>query len=65
MNARDVELLQQDLRKRVRGEVFFDRVARGLYSTDASNYRSEPVGVCVVRDAEDVRAAVETAGNEH
>jgi len=44
------------------GEVRFDRFTRGLYSTDASIYQIEPVGVAFPRTAEDVRRAVEIAG---
>jgi FAD/FMN-containing dehydrogenase/Fe-S oxidoreductase len=43
------------------GDVRFDTGSRLLYSTDASMYQVEPVGVVIPRDADDVRAAVETA----
>ena len=54
--ARD---LVHDLRKRVRGEVRFDAVSRALYSTDASIYQIEPIGVVLPRDADDVQAVLE------
>jgi FAD/FMN-containing dehydrogenase/Fe-S oxidoreductase len=44
------------------GEVRFDRYTRGLYSTDASIYQIQPMGVGFPRTAEDVRIAVELAG---
>lgn len=44
------------------GEVRFDRVARALYSTDASVYQIEPLGVVVPRSAEGVSQAVTLAG---
>jgi len=55
---------EQALRRRIRGDVFFDDVTRGIYATDASNYQILPVAVVVPRDEDDVRAAVEVAA-EH
>src|SRR5437867_726400 len=46
----------------MRGDVRFDPGSRLLYSTDASMYQVEPVGVVIPRDADDVRAAVKVAG---
>jgi FAD/FMN-containing dehydrogenase/Fe-S oxidoreductase len=43
----------------VQGEVLFDRASRGRYSTDASIYQVEPIGVLVPQTHEDVRAAVD------
>ncbi len=54
--ARD---LAHDLRRVVRGEVRFDEVSRALYSTDASIYEIEPIGVVLPRDVEDVQAVIE------
>jgi len=54
--------LQRDLEREIAGEVRFDRVSRALYSTDASVYQIEPLGVVVVRSAEDVIKAVQIAG---
>ena len=53
--------LERELGKAIRGNVRFDAASRLLYSTDASMYQMEPVGVVIPRDADDVRAAVETA----
>lgn len=53
--------LEHALRRAVRGEVRFDRVSRLLYSTDASMYQVEPIGVVVPRDRDDVHAAIEVA----
>ena len=44
------------------GEVRFDVWTRHLYSTDASLYAIEPLGVVYPRDADEVIAAVEIAG---
>jgi FAD/FMN-containing dehydrogenase/Fe-S oxidoreductase len=41
----------------VAGDVLFDRASRGRYSTDASIYQIEPVGVLVPRSDADVHAA--------
>ena len=47
------------LRSAVQGEVLFDRASRGRYSTDASIYQVEPVGVMIPKTQEDVRAAID------
>ena len=49
------------LRRAVDGEVLFDAASRGRYSTDASIYQVEPVGVVVPRTAEAARAAIAIA----
>jgi len=53
--------LEHTLRRVVRGGVRFDAASRLLYSTDASMYQVEPIGVVTPRDADDVRAAVDVA----
>ena len=57
-----VRALEEELRWRIAGEVRFDQYTRMLYSTDASNYQIEPVGVVLPRTVDDVRAAIELAG---
>lgn len=64
MSTTNLQAFEQDLRKRVRGDVSFDEVRRGIYSTDASIYRIMPVVVVCPRDETDVRMAVQTAA-EH
>ena len=49
------------LRRRVSGEVRFDAYSRILYSTDASIYQMDPVGVVIPRTVDDVQAVVEIA----
>ena len=56
--------LADRLRKALQGEVLFDRFSRGRYSTDASHYQIEPVGVVVPRTDDDVRAALQIAREE-
>jgi len=53
--------LEHELRRVVAGDVRFDPVSRLLYSTDASMYQVEPVGVVIPRDAADVEAALAVA----
>ena len=53
--------LQRELEEQIEGEVRFDRVSRALYSTDASVYQIEPLGVVVVRSREDVVKTVDIA----
>ncbi len=53
--------LEADLSRAVKGEVRFDPYSRVLYSTDASAYQIEPLGVVIPRDREDVQAAMEIA----
>jgi FAD/FMN-containing dehydrogenase/Fe-S oxidoreductase len=57
----EVNDLERELGKAIRGNVRFDAGSRLLYSTDASMYQMEPVGVVIPRDADDVQAAIETA----
>lgn len=51
----------QELRREMT-EVYFDRITRLLYSTDASIYQMMPVGVAIPRDADEIVAAIEIAG---
>jgi FAD/FMN-containing dehydrogenase/Fe-S oxidoreductase len=55
------EDLVDALKKRISGEVRFDQVSRFLYSTDASIYEIEPLGVVLPRTHEDVHATMEIA----
>src|SRR5207244_4382145 len=49
------------LRNHIAGEVRFDEAARKLYSTDASIYRIEPLGVVLPHSADDLVAVVQVA----
>ncbi len=49
------------LRREIRGEVLFDPASRGRYSTDASIYQIEPVGVVVPQTENDARIAIQIA----
>jgi FAD/FMN-containing dehydrogenase/Fe-S oxidoreductase len=54
----DVAALERALRGAIAGEVRFDSVTRALYSTDASVYQIEPLGVVVARNRDDIIATV-------
>ncbi|OYP35184.1 anaerobic glycerol-3-phosphate dehydrogenase subunit C [Rhodopirellula sp. MGV] len=60
----DRQRIQDDLRGIVRGDVLCDDVSRTLYSTDASIYELQPIGVIRPRSAADVVAIVRYA-SEH
>ena len=49
------------LARELEGEVLFDAFTRGRYSTDASHYQIEPIGVVVPRGAADVARTIEIA----
>ena len=57
----DTRELVEELRRGVEGEVRFDKMTRMLYSTDASIYQIEPVGVVLPKSADDVIAVLEAA----
>jgi len=59
----DIAKLEHSLRKSVTGEVRFDKYSRALYSTDASIYQIEPIGIVLPHHKEDVIATVEIANN--
>ena len=52
------------LARECEGEVLFDAFSRGRYSTDASIYQIEPIGVLVPRRAADIEAAIAIAREE-
>ncbi len=50
-----------ELKKNLSGSIRDDRAARILYSTDASIYQIEPLGVVIPRDQDDLQMTVELA----
>jgi FAD/FMN-containing dehydrogenase/Fe-S oxidoreductase len=60
----DRSALAQRLRRELRGEVLFDAASRGRYSTDASIYQIEPIGVVVPRNENDALTALQIAIEE-
>ncbi len=53
--------LAAKLEHELEGEVRFDAFTRGLYSTDASHYQIEPLGVVFPKSVEDVEATLALA----
>ena len=53
--------LAEQFRREMEGEVRFDAYSKILYSTDASVWQIEPIGVVIPRHADDVTAAVRVA----
>jgi FAD/FMN-containing dehydrogenase/Fe-S oxidoreductase len=53
--------LARRLERAIEGEVRFDAFSRGRYSTDASIYQIEPIGVVLPKHSDDVAAALEIA----
>ena len=56
--------LEQRLRANFEGDVLFDAFSRGRYSTDASIYQIDPVGVVIPRTEEAARVALQIAAEE-
>ena len=57
--------LEKKLRHVVKGEVRFDAFTRGIFSTDASHYQVEPLGVVFPATAEDIQVVMEVAREEN
>ncbi len=60
----DDSALAQRLKRELEGEVLFDAASRGRYSTDASIYQIEPVGVVVPKTERDAQIALQIAVEE-
>ncbi|MXY93469.1 MAG: FAD-binding protein [Caldilineaceae bacterium SB0664_bin_27] len=60
-SSQETRDLVHELEQVVEGEVRFDGYSRMLYSTDASQYQIQPLGVVIPRSEDDVQAAVELA----
>ncbi|MBI4292304.1 MAG: FAD-binding protein [Betaproteobacteria bacterium] len=52
------------LSREIEGEVLFDAASRGRYSSDASIYQVDPVGVVVPKTGHDARLAIQIASEE-
>lgn len=50
--------VERELQKVVRGDIKFDKYSRMMYSTDASIYQMEPIGVVLPKDADEVAEIV-------
>jgi FAD/FMN-containing dehydrogenase/Fe-S oxidoreductase len=56
--------LELRLRREILGEILFDVFSRGRYSTDASIYQIEPLGIVVPQSREHAAAAIAIAREE-
>src|SRR5271155_2735045 len=63
-NAPGSPRLEARLKRELQGEVMFDAFTRGRYSTDASIYQIEPLGVAVPKSKDDIAAALAIAREE-
>ena len=57
----EVAALEAELRGRIRGEVRFGAGDRGIWASDAGNYRMIPIGVVLPREVDDVLETVAAA----
>ena len=68
MPARTIDLgdsaLAARFRREIEGEVLFDAGSRGRYSTDASIYQIEPLGVVIPKTERDAMVALQIALGE-
>src|ERR1044071_7491008 len=51
--------IRRELESRIEGEVRFDNISRALYSTDASVYQIQPIGVVVAKNRQDILTALD------
>ncbi|PPR65303.1 MAG: hypothetical protein CFH02_01912, partial [Alphaproteobacteria bacterium MarineAlpha3_Bin1] len=56
--------LAERLCNEVEGDVLFDPASRGRYSTDASHYQIEPIGVVVPKTADDIARVIAIAAEQ-
>ncbi len=56
--------LASRLKSEIEGEVLFDAFSRGRYSTDASVYQIEPIGVAVPKTSEDITRIIQIADDQ-
>jgi FAD/FMN-containing dehydrogenase/Fe-S oxidoreductase len=61
LSAAESEYLTKSLARQIAGEVLFDPYHSALYSTDASLYQIQPLGVVIPRNTADVVAATRWA----
>ena len=59
MPAIDAAALEAELKHSISGEVRFDTISRALYSTDASVYQIQPVGVAIPKSRAEILRILE------
>src|ERR1051326_835541 len=57
--------LKAELERAIDGEIRFDPISRALYSTDASVYQIEPVGVVIPKTRQDLVRILEICQKHH
>src|SRR3984885_603018 len=57
-----MDALHGELKHQIEGEVRFDQISRALYSSDASVYQIQPLGVVIPKNREDILRVVEICG---
>jgi anaerobic glycerol-3-phosphate dehydrogenase C subunit len=57
--------IAMDLKKKISGEVFCDDISRMLFSTDASMYQIQPLGIVVPKNVDDVIETVRYCSARH
>jgi FAD/FMN-containing dehydrogenase/Fe-S oxidoreductase len=55
----DADAVRRELEAKIEGEVRFDTITRALYSTDASVYQIQPLGVVIAKNRQDLIATLE------
>ena len=60
-----ISALEQQLANTLAGEVRFDLYSKALYSTDASLYQIQPIGVVIPKDSQDVIKTVQIAAERN
>ena len=65
MNTSISEPLEQQLSDTLAGEVRFDSYSKALYSTDASLYQIQPIGVVIPKNKQDVIKTVQIASEQN
>ena len=58
-----MDSLVKELEEKIEGEVRFDRYTKALYSTDASIYQIDPIGVVIPKHEEDILTTIRLAAN--
>ncbi|SJZ99215.1 anaerobic glycerol-3-phosphate dehydrogenase subunit C [Selenihalanaerobacter shriftii] len=61
MSKLEIDQIAIDLKKMISGEVLVDKTTRAIYSTDASIYQVEPLGVVIPKNKKDVKRVIKYA----